>query len=66
MASPLRKMSASDFALVRKALDETLNASGPATTCPTLRVSIDDAVGSVLLRWELGLGRRNALMEVPT
>jgi hypothetical protein len=43
-----------------------LNASGPATTCPTLRVSIDDAVGSVLLRWELGLGRRNALSEVPT
>jgi len=45
---------------------EPAHASGPATTCPTLRVSIDDAVGSVLLRWELGLGRRNALSEVPT
>ncbi len=40
-------------------LVKTLNNGGPAKRCPTLRVSIDDALGSVLMRWDLDNGWRD-------
>lgn len=46
-------------------LIKTLNNEGPAKRCPTLRVSIDDAHGSVLMRWELGRGWTDARTGAP-
>ena len=46
-------------------LIKTLHNSEDTKHCPTLRVSIDDALGSVLLRWELALGWRDARTGEP-
>lgn len=37
-------------------LIKTLHNSEDPKRCPTLRVSIDDALGAVLLRWQLERG----------
>lgn len=41
-------------------LVQTLNNGEPAKRCPTLRVSMDDALASVLMRWDLESGWRDA------
>jgi hypothetical protein len=46
-------------------LVKTLNNGGPAKQCPTLRVSMDDRLGSVLMRWELERGWFNARTGLP-
>ena len=50
-------------ALVLDAAEElvkTLHNSEDPKRCPTLRVSIDDPLGAVLLRWDLAAGWRDA------
>jgi hypothetical protein len=42
-------------------LIKTLNNGGPATHCPTLRVSMDDGLGAVLMRWDIDNGWRDAV-----
>lgn len=37
-------------------LVKTLHNSESPEGCPTLRISIDDALGAVLMRWKLGRG----------
>lgn len=37
-------------------LIKTLHNSEDPKHCPTLRVSVDDALGAVLLRWEIARG----------
>lgn len=39
-----------------EALVMSLNNGRPAKQCPTLRVSMDDGIGSALMRWELYRG----------
>lgn len=46
-------------------LVKTLHNSEDPKRCPTLRVSIDDSLGSVLLRWQLELGWRDARTGEP-
>lgn len=46
-------------------LVKTLHNSEDPKRCPTLRVSIDDGLGPVLLRWELELGWRDARTGAP-
>jgi hypothetical protein len=46
-------------------LIKTLHNSEDPKRCPTLRVSIDDALGSVLLRWELARGWYDAATGAP-
>ena len=41
-------------------LIKTLHNSEDPKRCPTLRVSIDDAAGFVLLRWDIERGWRDA------
>lgn len=41
------------------------NSEDDPKHCPTLRVSIDDGLGSVLLRWELELGWRDTRTGAP-
>jgi len=43
----------------------TLNNGGPARRCPTLRVSIDDGLGAVLMRWDLDNGWRQTATGDP-
>lgn len=55
-------------ALVLDAAEElvkTLHNSEDPKRCPTLRVSMDDGLGSVLLRWALDLGWRDAQTGEP-
>lgn len=50
-------------ALVLDAAEElikTLNNGGPAKRCPTLRVSTDETLGAVLMRWDIENGWRDA------
>lgn len=42
-------------------LVQTLNNGGPAERCPTMRVSMDDGLGVVLLRWRLDDGWRDVM-----
>lgn len=46
-------------------LIKTLHNSEDARRCPTLRVSIDDALQTVLLRWSLEGGWRDAKTGEP-
>jgi len=46
-------------------LIKTLNNGGPAKRCPTLRVSTDDGLGAVLLRWDLEGGWRDPVTGDP-
>lgn len=46
-------------------LVKTLHNGGETRRCPTLRVSIDDAMGAVLLRWDIENGWRDALTGEP-
>lgn len=46
-------------------LVKTLHNSEDPKHCPTLRVSIDDALCTVLLRWQLELGWRDARTGEP-
>lgn len=39
-------------------LVQTLHNGGPARKCPTLRVSVDDSLQEVLMRWSIELGWR--------
>lgn len=41
-------------------LIKTLHNNEDPKRCPTLRVSIDDALGQVLLRWDIERGWRDA------
>lgn len=46
-------------ALVREAAEDlvkTLHNSEDPKRCPTMRISVDDSLGDVLLRWELTRG----------
>lgn len=55
-------------ALVLDAAEElikTLNNGGPAKRCPTLRVSIDEPLGEVLMRWDIENGWRDAATGDP-
>lgn len=50
-------------ALVLDAAEElikTLHNGGPAKKCPTLRVSVDDGIGEVLIRWDIERGWTDA------
>lgn len=44
---------------------KTLHNSEDPKRCPTLRVSIDDALGSVLLRWSIERGWIDAMTGEP-
>jgi hypothetical protein len=46
-------------------LVKTLHNSEEARRCPTLRVSMDDGLGAVLLRWDLVGGWRDAVTGDP-
>ena len=46
-------------------LVQTLHNSEDPKGCPTLRVSIDDSLGSVLARWELERGWYDAVTGKP-
>jgi hypothetical protein len=46
-------------------LVKTLHNSEDANRCPTLRVCIDDSLGSTLLRWSLRDGWRDARTGEP-
>lgn len=46
-------------------LVKTLNNGGPAKRCSTLRVSMDDGLGAVLLRWSLDQGWTDARTGAP-
>lgn len=46
-------------------LVKTLHNSEDPKRCPTLRISIDDALATVLTRWSLGEGWRDAQTGVP-
>lgn len=55
-------------ALVLDAAEElikTLHNSEDAKRCPTLRVSMDDSLQAVLLRWDLVRGWRDAATGEP-
>jgi hypothetical protein len=47
-------------------LIQTLHNCEDSKRCPTLRVSIDDGLSSVLLRWALDTGWRDAATGEPT
>ncbi len=46
-------------------LIKTLHNSEDPKRCPTLRVSMDDSLQQVLMRWSLELGWRDALTGEP-
>jgi hypothetical protein len=46
-------------------LVKTLHNSEDPRRCPTLRVSMDDGLGAVLLRWDLVGGWRDAVTGAP-
>ncbi|MEY2689190.1 MAG: hypothetical protein RL375_3388 [Pseudomonadota bacterium] len=46
-------------------LVKTLHNSEDPKRCPTLRVSIDDALQQVLLRWDIERGWRDAVTGEP-
>ena len=46
-------------------LVKTLHNSEDAKRCPTLRVSIDDSLQTVLMRWDLERGWRDAMTGEP-
>lgn len=46
-------------------LIKTLHNSEDPKRCPTLRVSMDDGLGSTLLRWDLERGWRDAVTGEP-
>jgi len=46
-------------------LIKTLHNSEEPKRCPTLRVTIDDGLGAVLMRWDLQRGWRDAMTGEP-